>query len=82
METIQLVLDLSAITAAVLIATTEILLWRELRKFNQNFHLIQTSVTRIYDELKPLITALQKATPFLEVFNSIAGMFRHKRVKK
>ena len=34
------------------------------------------------EKLKPLINALNKATPFLEIVNVLTGMFFGKRKKK
>lgn len=78
---IQLVMDIAAIVAVTVLATVELMLWYQLRQFNRNFHKVEATIARAYDELKPLINALNKASPFLEVFNSITGLFTKRKPK-
>lgn len=43
---------------------------------------VKEKITEIETRLNPLINALNKATPFLEVFNAITGIFSKHRKRK
>jgi len=70
------------IVSVALLIAMELMLWFQVRKLNKNFALLFAKVDNLFDQIKPMLNALNKATPFLEVFNAITGLFRKKRREK
>jgi hypothetical protein len=69
-------LQVASIVAIVALMIMDVMLIWQIRKLNRNFALLFGKVDKMFDEIRPLVAALNKATPFLEMVNGISGFFR------
>ena len=53
-----------------------------IRKLNEVKELMSKSFKEIFEKLSPLINALNKATPLIEVVNAISNLFGKPKQKK
>lgn len=68
----------------LLVLTVWIEIWA-IMKLRKEILLLQGSISSYFTDtmqkLKPLIEALNRTTPFINVVNSIADLFNHKKIK-
>jgi len=82
MMDLRLILDVAVVMSACAMVIQEFLLWREVRKANQNFIQVRDTLQENFKKLEPLFKALQKAQPVLEIVNMALDLFRNKKKRK
>lgn len=70
------ILIIGQMVSVGLLIGIELMLWWQVRKLNSNFKTVHTKFDTMFNDLRPLITALNKTTPFIDMVNSISAFVR------